>query len=73
MTSSKAKAHEVAHRERLVDYYAFLQRRLGYSQINFGYLDDAESTFKDLLEHEKSRDYAEHELQYIESLRKQKK
>ena len=63
----------VAQRERLVDYHAFLQRRLGYSQINFGYLDDAESTFKKLLDHEGSRDYAEHELQYIELLRKQKK
>ena len=63
----------MSHRERLVDYYAFLQRRRGYSQINFGYLDDAADTFKHLLEHEGSREYAEHELKYIETLKKQKK
>ena len=56
-------------RNRLVDYYAFLQRRRGYSQINFGYLDDAKETFKQLLDHEGSRAYAEQELKYIEELR----
>ncbi|MCR4665646.1 MAG: hypothetical protein K5660_09830 [Paludibacteraceae bacterium] len=54
---------------RLVDYYAFLQRRLGYSQINFGYLDAAEETFRNLLKHEGSRDYAKQELKHIALLR----
>ncbi len=62
----------VEHREQLVNYYAFLQRRRGYSQINFGYLDDAEQTFKHLLDHEGSRKYAERELQYIETLKNNK-
>ena len=60
-------------RNRLVDYYAFLQRRRGYSQINFGYLDDAKETFKQLLDHEGSRAYAEQELKYIEKIRNQKR
>ena len=60
-------------RERLVDYYAFLQRRRGYSQINFGYSDDAKETFKQLLDHEGSRAYAEQELKYIEKIRNQKR
>lgn len=60
----------MAHHDRLVDYYAFLQRRRGYAQIAFGYLDDAEETFKQLLEHDGSRSYAENELRYIEKLRK---
>lgn len=56
-------------RERLTDYYAFLQRRRGYSQINFGFLDEAEKTFLQLLGHEGSRDYAAQELEYIKQLR----
>lgn len=59
----------MSHREHLVNYYAFLQRRRGYSQINFGYLDEAADTFKHLLDHEGSREYAEHELKYIETLK----
>lgn len=58
-------------RERLLNYYAFLMRRRGYSQINFGDLNSAEETFKSLLEHEGSKEYAEHELKYIEQLRNQ--
>ena len=53
--------------------YDFLQRRRGYSQINFGYLDEAADTFKHLLDHEGSREYAELELEYIETLKKQQK
>lgn len=62
----------MAHQERLWDYFAFLQRRRGYAQISFGFLDDAEETFKQLLEHDGSRTYAENELKYIEKLRNQK-
>lgn len=54
---------------RMIEYYAFLQRRLGYSQINFGYLDAAEETFRQLLKHDGSRDYAEQELKRIARLR----
>ncbi|GEM_PF-1387165 len=63
----------VAQRARIIDYVAFLQRRKGYAQINFGLLDDAEETFKALLEHQESHDYAENELKYIEQLRQNKK
>lgn len=59
----------MAHQDRLWDYFAFLQRRRGYAQISFGFLDDAEETFKQLLEHDGSRTYAENELKYIEELR----
>lgn len=55
--------------DRMIEYYAFLQRRLGYSQINFGYLDAAEETFRQLLKHEGSRDYAKQELKHIARLR----
>lgn len=65
----KGTEEMISRRELLVDYYAFLQRRRGYSQINFGFLDDATETFKNLLSHEGCRNYAEHELQYIETLR----
>ena len=54
---------------RMIEYYAFLQRRLGYSQINFGYLDAAEETFRQLLKHDGSRDYAKQELKHIARLR----
>ncbi len=54
---------------RMIEYYAFLQRRLGYSQINFGYLDAAEETFRNLLKHDGSREYAEQELKRIARLR----
>lgn len=64
---------QLSYRRRLIDYYAFLQRRRGYSQINFGYLDEATDTFKHLLDHEDSREYAENELKYIETLKNQKK
>ncbi len=63
----------VAQRARIINYIAFLQRRRGYAQINFGLLDDAEETFKALLEHQESHDYAENELKYIEQLRQNKK
>ena len=53
----------------MIEYYAFLQRRLGYSQINFGYLDAAEETFRNLLKHDGSREYAEQELKRIARLR----
>jgi len=55
--------------DRMIEYYAFLQRRLGYSQINFGYLDAAEETFRQLLKHDGSRDYAKQELKHIARLR----
>lgn len=61
----------MAQRERLIDNFAFIQRRRGFAQISFGFLDDAEGTFKSLLEHEKSRTYAEQKLKYIEQLRNQ--
>lgn len=54
---------------RMMEYYAFLQRRLGYSQINFGFLDAAEETFRKLLRHDGSRDYARQELKRIARLR----
>ena len=59
-------------REQLIDFIAFLRRRKGYSQIDFGYLDDAEETFTHLLKHEGSREYAERELDYIKSIRENK-
>ena len=58
------------HRDQLIDYMAFLRRRRGYAQINFGYLDDAKETFESLLNHEGSREYAEQEIAYIETLKK---
>lgn len=63
----------MAHEERLWKYVSFLQRRRGYAQITFGFLDDAEETFKALLKDEGSRAYAENELKYIEQLKAQKK
>lgn len=60
-------------RGRLVDYYAFLLRRKGYALIMFDYLNEAEETFKQLLAHEDSREYAEAELKHIEELKEQKK
>ena len=54
---------------RMIEYYAFLLRRLGYAQINFGYLDAAEETFRQLLKHEGSREYAKKELKHIATLR----
>lgn len=57
-------------RTRLVEYFAFLMRRKGYSQINFGDLDAAEETFTNLRAHKDSRVYAENELRYIMQLRK---
>lgn len=62
----------MAYKYQLLDYLAFLERRRGYAQISFGYLDDAEETFKRLLEHDGSREYAENELKYIEQLRHRK-
>ncbi len=61
-----------SHLRRMVDYYAFLHRRLGYAQINFGYLDAAEETFRRLLRHAGSRDYAKQELKHIDELRKKR-
>lgn len=57
----------------ILRYVNFLKRRRGYAQINFGYLDDAEKTFQSLLSDEDSRDYAEHELKYIQQLKNQRK
>lgn len=57
------------HRERLVDFYAFLQRRKGDALIHSGNLTQAEQIFKTLLDHDKSHDYAERQLKHIESLK----
>lgn len=62
----------MAYREQLLDYFSFLMRRRGCAQIHFGYLDEAEQIFKQLLEHEGSHDYAEKELKHIEELRSRK-
>lgn len=61
----------VQQRQKIVSYTLFLLRRKGYSQINFGYLDAAEETFKGLLDNEECHDYAQNELEYITRLRLQ--
>ncbi len=58
-------------RQQFVSYALFLQRRKGYAQINFGYLDAAEETFKGLLDIDECHDYAQNELDYIARLRLQ--
>lgn len=61
----------VQQRQKFVSYTLFLLRRKGYAQINFGYLDAAEETFKGLLDNEECHDYAQNELEYITRLRLQ--
>lgn len=73
MDDDRGTEKKMDQRTRLVDYYAFLERHRGYAQISFGYLEDAEKTFKKLLDHEGSREYAENELKYIEMLRNKEK
>ncbi len=62
----------IERREGLVNYHAFLQRRLGIAEIHFGDLTLAERTFTQLLKHEPSHEYAEQKLKYIEQLREKK-
>ena len=52
------------------DFYEFLLRRRGYSCVEFHDLDNAEKIFKQLLEYPSSQTYAQHELNYIASLRR---
>lgn len=49
----------------------FLRRRQAYSYINFGNLDEAEKSFKSMLDEPDNRDYAIHELAYIQQLRRE--
>lgn len=51
-------------------FISFLKRRHAYCLINFGKLDAAEEEFKELLNDQRSRDYALDELAYIQHLRK---
>ncbi len=59
----------IAKRQQFVSYALFLQRRKGYAQIDFGYLDAAEETFKGLLDIDECHEYAQNELEYIAKLR----
>ena len=52
------------------EFVSFLKRRHAYSLINFGMLDEAEKEFKELLDDQRSNEYALNELAYIQHLRK---
>lgn len=60
----------IGHYNALANYYAFLQRRIGYALIDFRQLDEAEQHFQRMLEQDPDNDYAQNELNYIAQLRR---
>lgn len=60
----------IGHYNALANYYAFLQRRIGYALIDFRQLDEAEQHFQNMLEQDPDNDYAQNELNYIAQLRR---
>lgn len=56
--------------EQISDFAEFLQRRKGYTFIEFGLLDEAEALFKAMLDSPASHDYAVNELAHIQRLRR---
>lgn len=60
----------IGHYNALANYYAFLQRRIGYALIEFQQFDEAEQHFQRMLEQDPDNDYAQNELNYIAQLRR---
>lgn len=60
----------IGHYNALINYYAFLQRRIGYALIEFQQYDEAEQHFQKMLEQDLDNDYAQNELNYIAQLRR---
>ncbi|MCI5680895.1 MAG: tetratricopeptide repeat protein [Paludibacteraceae bacterium] len=60
----------IGHYNALINYYAFLQRRIGYALIEFQQYDEAEQHFQKMLEQDPDNDYAQNELNYIAQLRR---
>lgn len=54
-----------------LQYHLYLMRKNAAARLFFKDYDVAESIFKELLEFDETREYAEKELQYLEFLRKQ--
>lgn len=50
-------------------YHNFLRRRRAYTFIDMGRLDDAEEAFKEMLDEEANKEYAQDELEYIQELK----
>ena len=60
----------IGHYNALINYYAFLQRRIGYALIEFQQYDEAEQHFQKMFEQDLDNDYAQNELNYIAQLRR---
>ncbi len=54
-------------------YHNFLRRRRAYTFIDMGRLDDAEEAFKEMLDEEANKEYAQGELEYIQELKRKKR
>lgn len=50
-------------------YYNFLRRRFAYTYVDMGKLEEAENIFKEMLNEEANKDFALHELAYLQGLK----
>ena len=56
----------------IIFYHNFLRRRRAYTFVDMGRLDDAEEAFKEMLNEDANKEYANGELEYIQELKKLK-
>lgn len=67
-----AQLRESEITDGIIFYHNFLRRRRAYTFVDMGRLDDAEEAFKEMLNEDANKEYAQGELEYIQELKKLK-